>query len=510
MYLGKQSTSILEADWWIYVNEEETDRLFLEINKVPCRFLSMNAAYPRKVVVYNSERRMEYPPNHLSQSGDKLLKPLERGLNKIKDHVLFKLVDIEKTIKEFEYDPSELSLGSNKKINVFCKECNNNFERDIYQFFHASQLCNLCANKQRSKNYTKTRIKNEEEKYDISIVPTIKLIQYNGTIDTFECLNCNTIFDARKNNIINSYIKFGSNCCPTCNTRGSSNLEKEVFDYVVSLGFNCLDQKQIGKYRADIYIEQLNSIIEVDGIFYHNEFHKEKTAMQERRNFLVTEGYKVFHCFEHEWRDKQDIIKSKIQAFLGLKQKKYRAESLKIKVIKPEIAKEFLDKYHIMKTGEIRNGYCFGLYDKEELICVSTFAPEKIGNLRSSDWYRAELVRYVSKGTVYGGMRRMINIFKRWSQETKILYSYADLRFTQSSNIYSVNGFQFIKQTQPNYFWQKDHNIYSRYLTQKGDKLFKFLGDKYDPSLTEIENMHNSGYARVFDCGHALYEMNFE
>ena len=45
---------------------------------------------------------------------------------------------------------------------------------------------------------------------------------------------------------------------------------------------------------------------------------------------------------------------------------------------------------------------------------------------------------------------------------------------------------------------------------KKKSRLTKLLGDKYDPVKTESENMENSGFYKIYDCGNLIYVMENE
>ena len=87
------------------------------------------------------------------------------------------------------------------------------------------------------------------------------------------------------------------------------------------------------------------------------------------------------------------------------------------------------------------------------------------------------------------------------------LLTYADLRISQG-NLYKELGFSYSHRSSPNYFWVKVHKTLSRYQTQK-HKLQELLGDKFDPKLTEVENMHLSGWKRVYDAGNLVCVKHF-
>lgn len=63
-------------------------------------------------------------------------------------------------------------------------------------------------------------------------------------------------------------------------------------------------------------------------------------------------------------------------------------------------------------------------------------------------------------------------------------------------------GFKFVKKNSPNYWYlyKGCGKRFSRQTCQK-HKLKKLLGESFNPSLTEVENMYKAGYVRIFDSG---------
>jgi hypothetical protein len=84
------------------------------------------------------------------------------------------------------------------------------------------------------------------------------------------------------------------------------------------------------------------------------------------------------------------------------------------------------------------------------------------------------------------------------------LISYVDLRYFNGSG-YEKAGFKLESKSSPGYIYVKDSEILKRYQCQK-HKLAKLLGDKFDPLLTEEENMSLSGYYKIYDCGMLKYK----
>ena len=71
--------------------------------------------------------------------------------------------------------------------------------------------------------------------------------------------------------------------------------------------------------------------------------------------------------------------------------------------------------------------------------------------------------------------------------------------YSDASISYNKND----KLTRPNYVWINGNKILKRYQTQK-HKLSKLLGDNFDHTLSETENMRNNGYYKVYDSGNYI------
>lgn len=121
---------------------------------------------------------------------------------------------------------------------------------------------------------------------------------------------------------------------------------------------------------------------------------------------------------------------------------------------------------------------------------------------KSHDW---ELIRFASKlgVQVIGGASRLLKHFRNGHDGS--IVSYADRRYS-NGRLYESIGFKKIGESKPNYWWTKNHAKLSRYQCQK-HKLYKLLGNKFDPAKSESENMLLNGYSRIYDCGNLIYAL---
>jgi hypothetical protein len=111
-----------------------------------------------------------------------------------------------------------------------------------------------------------------------------------------------------------------------------------------------------------------------------------------------------------------------------------------------------------------------------------------------------EMVRFVTKINccVVGGFSKLLKY-------SDVKYSFVDQRIFDGRG-YIKNGFKCLYTTQPNYFYTKGVGMESRIKYQK-HKLKKIFKD-FDENLTEVQNMNNHNFFRIFDCGHLKMVIN--
>ena len=336
------------------------------------------------------------------------------------------------------------------------------------------------------------------------VIPMFSRAEFSGLNReyTWKCAKCGNIFTQKIHT--SHHIKGFSNCprCLNCYPilAGTSLLEKEVVNFCKQYYPNLIEHNRtlIKPYELDIVIPELKLAIEFNGNFWHSEqggtnssYHLMKTEMCEEI------GYKLIHIFEHEWINKQEIIKEKLKAILGVEQERIYARKCIVKEVSVKEKNEFLNKHHIQ--GEDKSVLKFGLFYNDELVAVMTFGYPRFNN--EYDW---ELIRYATSKHVIGGAGKLLAYFRRTYVGSII--TYADRRFSKG-NMYEKIGFKLINITKPNYWWIKDNKVLSRYQTQKS-RLTKLLGDKYDPTKTEMENMNNAGFNKIYDCGNLVFTMD--
>lgn len=366
--------------------------------------------------------------------------------------------------------------------NAWKKFDDNGNVSEIYSNMHSKRL---------KKSY-KALFKLQE------VEPTFSLEEWTGHHPTkdykWKCKTCGKEFDWSINGA--SCLPRCLNCHPYCISTG----QQELLDYIKSLYNGEIitnDRKILDGKEIDILIPELNLGFEYNGDYWHSKrekhYHLNKTKLSESNNIHL------IHIFEHEWIHKQSIIKNRIRNLLGQEEKVF-ARKCEIRKIEKETKKSFLDVYHLQ--GDCVSSVNLGLYHENELIAVMTF-----GKPRFNKKYEWELLRYAASKNIIGGANKLLTYFERnWNP--KSLMSYADRKWSSSlSNVYQRLGFSFVGETDPSYFYSsKNGKILSRFDVFGKNNIKNVLGEKYDETLTESENMAVNGFEKIFDCGNLAFE----
>lgn len=267
--------------------------------------------------------------------------------------------------------------------------------------------------------------------------------------------------------------------------------EQEIIDFINI-------ENITSKEEFDIYVPDHNLAIEFDELREHsqknNKYHLGKTELCKEK------GIQLFHIFENEWINpkKQIVWKSIISNKLNRNSKIFARKTKVKEITDNKLIREFLDNNHLQ-------GYCpgsirVGLFYEDELVSIMTFAKS-----RFSKKYEYEMIRYCSKKftNITGGASKLYKFFID-NYKPKSVISYADRRYSDGS-LYKTLGFEFSHYSHPNYWYFKlpDTTLYSRIKFQK-HKLANKL-ETFDGSKSEVENMIENDYLRIFDCGNVIY-----
>lgn len=280
----------------------------------------------------------------------------------------------------------------------------------------------------------------------------------------------------------------------------TSNIESEILEFIKEIYSGIIlssDRALLDSgLELDILLPELKLAIEVDGLYWHSDEYKEKRYHIEKTLETQSKGVRLIHIFENEWYSKRQIVKQRLSHLICNSENKIYARQCTLKEIPYTQAKEFLEKTHIQ--GSAVSSINIGLFYKEELVAVQTYAKARF--TKDCEW---ELIRASSKYLVVGGVSKLFKYFLNTYSPNSVV-SYCDLRWNTGDS-YEKAGFILDNISEPNYWYFKDaYTLYSRVAFQKhklADKL-----DKFDPNLSERENMSINGYKRIYDCGNLVFK----
>lgn len=274
-----------------------------------------------------------------------------------------------------------------------------------------------------------------------------------------------------------------------------SNLQKEIYDYVSTIADNISinNRNIIFPKELDIFVEDKNFAIELNGCYWHAEDpkrHIEKTILCQNKNI------KLIQFWDIEWIHKKEICKSIIKTNLGVNDVVY-ARKCVVNDVDDLSYKNFLETNHIQ--GYVPAKIVKGLYYNDELVALISF-----GKPRFNKNYEWELLRYCNKlGTnVVGGFSKL---FKQCDLNNII--SYSDKRLF-TGDIYKNNKFLYLNDSPPNFFFYKGGATLSR-MNCRRYNINKILKE-YDETKSVHANMNREGWLKVYDCGNSVWVYNKE
>ena len=393
---------------------------------------------------------------------------------------------------KYNYNKTDYK-GDSQKIVVTCLK-HGDFQQ-VANSHLQGHGCPFCANEEK-KNNTKSFIeeatKIHNNKYDYSKV------NYTGCLDkiTIICPEHGE-FEQRPRNHI-SY----RNGCPICPTIISSP-HKEIIDYIKSITNDQLiinDRKIINPFELDIFIKNKKLAIEINGSYWHSynklESFTEKNQHKNKTELCDKNDINLFQIWEHDWVNKNDLIKSMLKGKLNLNERIY-ARKCKIIELENNEYCEFLKENHLQ--GSLNCLIKYGLKHDGDLVSVIGFNKHKK--------YEWELSRFCSikYKNIIGGVGKLLTHFIK-IYNPKLIFSYAN-RSHSNGNMYEKLKFKLIGKTNPGYHYIKSGTVYSRQQFQK-HKLYKKLKE-FNPESSEPQNMFNNGYRRFWDSGNLKYLLTF-
>ena len=288
----------------------------------------------------------------------------------------------------------------------------------------------------------------------------------------------------------------------TMKFQNRSKAELEIEQWIRSHGIAVNEKrKMIEGHEVDIYMPEIKMGIEYDGMLYHTEeygkgkkYHLEKTEVCERN------GIGLIHVFEDEYKNKKQVVLSKIGRKTGCDSKLPRIGARKcvVREISSDEAIEFMSIHSI--NGPSNSTIHIGGFYDGRLIAVMSFREEKDESWEMTGF--ATNIILICQGM--GG--KLFKYFTR-NYKPQMVVSYADRRWTVNydNNLYTKIGFVIGRTIPPSYkYVGKGPKTYYRlnsYASKKESLMGMDRKGVLSPNMSEEEMRLKLGLKKIWDCG---------
>lgn len=274
-----------------------------------------------------------------------------------------------------------------------------------------------------------------------------------------------------------------------------SGPEREIDQLVQSLGFETITRNRtlIAPLELDIYVPELKLAIEYCGLYWHSDKFKERSYHANKLKQCQKAGIRLITIFEDEWEQRKSLVVKKLTNIMGKSaEPTVFARKCSVVSLTTEQKRKFLDANHIQGDGP--GSISYGLMHSDALVAVMSFIVGQNG--------KYTLNRFATSCKIPGGFSKLLSHFKK-NHNWQTIVSFADLRWSVGS-LYEQNGFVNDKVLVPDYYYcyagVRHHKFKFRH-----SNLHNILGDVYDPAKSEWENMKDSKYDRIWNCGLIRY-----
>ena len=398
--------------------------------------------------------------------------------------------------------PDEVNINSETKYWFTCPN-GHNFESSPYLMkeFHKSKYCG-CP-------YCKGDrvIEGENDLYTLrpdimkywdwnrSEIDPGSVSVYSNQEAYFFCKKCGKPY---KTTVMNRSLTVGH--CPDCTVfaQGRSEKESEVSQFIESLGFSVENNKHLSHgFEADIFVPELNTVIEFNGVFWHSEAAgKDKNSHKRKLNVCKKLGYRLLVVWEDWYDENPEKVRTWLKVKLGKSDlQPVNARDCNVSAIPECDAIPFFVENHLQ--GHAPMSKYIGLMYQGSCVALMAYS-EKNGE--------AIIRRYASSCNVRGGFTKLLKALERSGVSSVVTFSDNAI---SDGQLYANSGFSIVSELEPDYSYlvngRREHKFNYR--------IARF---RDDPELLYIEGMSESELAvlnkmpRVWDYGKIKWALYFD
>lgn len=277
-------------------------------------------------------------------------------MNLLKNNkILFSYFDHDKN----DIDLDSLTTGSRTVVFWKCKN-NHSFERKMGEF-KKSQACPKCRKEKNPLSKNKKLMEEWDYKKNKNLNPN-EINQSNNRLKVFWiCKECSHSWDAR----VYSRTKKHSGCPKCASTKQHSKNEMRLYAELNSLFNDVVSNYNLSGFSYDIFIKDLNLLIEYDGF----QWHKNRYEHDHKKNEIAkSHGFKLIRLREQglkEISSSDILIPFDFNIKRDFETQKKLVDLLLLKMNKLSLIKDFsIFKIYIKQTS-FNNIEEYNLYENK-------------------------------------------------------------------------------------------------------------------------------------------------
>lgn len=384
--------------------------------------------------------------------------------------------------------PSEVSPGSHKKV-YWKGKCGHSWFAPIRHVAQKGYGCAVCAGKHGGFDENTLAISepeiasewhpgNDKSAEEVTRVSSYRALWVCSSGHEFTVRVCDRVNYQTE--------------CPTCSNSSKSKGEKELLQYVESLGVKTIanDQSVAPGFEADIYCPDRKLAIEFNGLYWHSEKFRGRMYHSDKTDAFLAKGVQVIHVWEDEWNNSRDVVERMIARKLGVsKERPVNARSLSVGMASAKESRTFLESNHIQ--GYVAASVQVALREGSEIVALASFRRRRGGS-----W---ELSRYATSANVRGGFTKVLKHFISIEDPAEIV-TFAD-RGVSDGGLYLNSGFVQDGVIAPDYKYVRNGKMREHKFNYRKARFRKDPGLEFREGATEKELAEMNGLYRLFDSG---------
>ncbi len=226
-------------------------------------------------------------------------------------------------------------------------------------------------------------------------------------------------------------VRQGRSMTCGCATFRISSACKEIGAFINECGFTAIYEHKVGRYKYDIFIPEVNLLIEFNGLRWHS-YPDSKLRDITKYNMALRCGFTYLCIFEDEWNSDPIWIKHLIKQ--------------KLDVLDPLDLKDCS-----VRTESSEAIYKHLIYHENRLIAHILFTKTSDGWNFSYHYYSCE----------YTTMGSMLELLQNFIKQHGMITSISDNRYS-ISHVYELLGFSMTESLESDYYWTRRHKRFPK------------------------------------------------